>query len=152
MRTIAALVLGIAVVVSVPAIAGQKDVEERLTCQCGCGLTVHTCNHLQCSFAIPVRTDITKSLAVGEGGDEIIERYVAKYGEKILSAPTHIGFNLVAWYGPYLALFVAGTIIIITMRRWTSSVRGADSQPVTASPSSDRDRDRLARELEDLDT
>ena len=27
----------------------QGQVESSLTCQCGCGLTVHSCNHLSCS-------------------------------------------------------------------------------------------------------
>jgi len=153
-KALAALLIGIVLIAGTPALAGQKDVEERLTCQCGCGLTVHTCNHLQCSFAIPVRTDITKSLAAGEAADDIIDRYMNKYGEKILSSPTHIGFNLVAWYGPYLALLLAGTIIIITMRRWTSRSRAptAEDTVVKKSDHSAPDHDRLARELEDLDT
>jgi c-type cytochrome biogenesis protein CcmF len=33
--------------------ATQQEVEEALTCQCGCGLTVHSCNHLQCPSGEP---------------------------------------------------------------------------------------------------
>ena len=32
-----------------------KEIEEALTCQCGCGLTVHSCNHLQCGSGIPLK-------------------------------------------------------------------------------------------------
>jgi cytochrome c-type biogenesis protein CcmH/NrfF len=81
-------------VVSIPALSahaqeamGQREIEEGLTCQCGCGLTVASCNHLECSFAIPVRRNIAESLARGETGEQILERFKKEYGEKVLSTP-----------------------------------------------------------------
>jgi len=135
----------------------QKAVEEQLTCQCGCGLTVHTCNHLQCSFAIPVREDIAASLANNEAGVDIVARYAAEYGEKVLSSPVREGFNLLAWYGPYIALFGAGLIVILVIRRWTPErIAAAEDgkragEPRTDSALSSSDRDRLRDELEDYD-
>src|SRR2546427_12150873 len=35
-----------------------QEVEEALTCQCSCGLTVHSCNHLQCGFAVSAKQTI----------------------------------------------------------------------------------------------
>jgi cytochrome c-type biogenesis protein CcmH len=138
----------------------QSDIEEMLTCQCGCGLTVHTCNHLQCGFAVPVKNDIAESLAAGQTADEIIARYVAEYGEKILSSPTHEGFNLVAWYGPYVAIAIGAIAIVFVIRRWTrrSGRVGADGEPdeeaatssSTADKLSDDDRRKLDQELEGL--
>jgi len=78
------VLLGAAAAVDVRAEMAASEVEEALTCQCGCGLTVHSCNHLECSFAVPVRKDIAESLARGETGEQIIERYKLKYGEKVL--------------------------------------------------------------------
>ncbi len=133
----------------------QKAVEEQLTCQCGCGLTVHTCNHLQCSFAIPVREDIAKSLADGEAGPDIITRYAKEYGEKVLSSPVREGFNMLAWYGPYIALFGAGFIVIMVIRRWTperiAAQPGNSPKDDGDSGISSADRDRLRDELEDYD-
>ena len=129
----------------------QAAVEERLTCQCGCGLTVHTCNHLQCGFAIPVRKDIADSLAKGQTGDEIVHRYIAEYGEKILSSPTWTGFNLLAWYGPYVAIFVSGVIIIFVMLRWRRTTDAEPSLDAPPTPMSEEQRRRLDRELERLD-
>jgi cytochrome c-type biogenesis protein CcmH/NrfF len=136
----------------------QKAVEERLTCQCGCGLTVHTCNHLQCSFAIPVREDIAASLAKNESGSAIVARYAAEYGEKVLSSPIREGFNLFAWYGPYIALLVSAIVVIGVIRRWTperiaaaaGETSGDDAPPAGGSISA-ADRDRLRDELEDYD-
>jgi cytochrome c-type biogenesis protein CcmH len=150
-----ALTMGYAVVVAAPPAAAaqstQSEIEERLTCQCGCGLTVHTCNHLNCGFAVPVRKDISESLARGETGEQIIARYVEEYGEKILSSPTTEGFNLLAWIGPYIAIIVAGILILLTIRRW---IRGGPDAATEALATPQRDpaeQARLRKELEDFD-
>src|SRR5262244_4131141 len=74
-----------------------REVEEALTCQCGCGLTVHSCNHLQCGFAVPTKQTILDLVSQGKTKEEIAASFTARYGEKILSAPTTSGFNLAAW-------------------------------------------------------
>jgi hypothetical protein len=48
----------VALLTTTPALAAQttqQAVEESLTCQCGCGLTVHSCNHIQCSSGEPIK-------------------------------------------------------------------------------------------------
>src|SRR5262249_28265433 len=95
----------------------QHDIEEGLTCQCGCGLTVASCNHLECGFAVPVRKDIAESLARGETGEQILDRYKKEYGEKVLSSPIPQGFNLLAWIGPYAGIFLAGSLMFAFFRR-----------------------------------
>ena len=150
-----AALLSLALLVATPAAAStRKAAEESLTCQCGCGLTVHTCNHLQCSFAVPVREDIAKSLAAGQSTEEILDRYVVEYGEKVLSAPTTSGFNILAWWGPYIALGLGCGALLLAFRRWRH-VAGetplATAKSAEAKSLNSQDRDRLARELEDLD-
>ena len=135
-----------------PIEAGQREVEERLACQCGCGLTVHTCNHLQCSFAVPVREDVATSLAAGQAEDAIIARYVAEYGEKVLSSPTHEGFNLLAWWGPYAAVLLGAIGLVVAIRRFAGrpvTPVGNTPDPSAMSPES---RARLDRELEKIDS
>lgn len=133
-----------------------SEVEEGLTCQCGCGLTVHSCNHLQCSFAVPTRKDIAESLARGESGEAILERYKREYGEKVLSSPMAQGFNLLAWVAPYTAIFVVGLLMVLLFRRRVggSGRVGTDGTPATGLPSSpetDERRERLRKEVEDLE-
>jgi cytochrome c-type biogenesis protein CcmH len=127
-----------------------KAVEERLTCQCGCGLTVHTCNHLQCSFGVPVKKDVAASLAAGQTGEEILARYVAQYGEKILSSPTRKGFNLLAWYGPYAVVAASAVLLIVMLRRWRGRVPEEEPLPAPGTPLSESQRDRLQDELDRL--
>ncbi|HLW72373.1 MAG TPA: cytochrome c-type biogenesis protein CcmH [Candidatus Binataceae bacterium] len=95
-------------------------IADGLTCQCGCGLTVANCNHPQCEFSVPVRTQIEAMIARGLSGRQILASYRAKYGEKILSSPTTSGFNLVAWLMPFGAIFAGGGLIFMLFGRWRS--------------------------------
>lgn len=101
-----------------------QAVSEGLTCQCGCGLTVANCNHPQCEFSVPVRQQIEVMISRGIGRGEIIGLFQAKYGEKILSAPTSEGFNLLAWVMPFGAVFVGCFIIVIAISRWRANQFG----------------------------
>ena len=95
-----------------------QEIEESLTCQCGCGLTVHSCNHLQCPSAMPLREEIRSEMDAGKDKDGIIAYFSEKYGEKILSAPTTVGFNLVAWVTPFVLIGLGGVFVGITLMRW----------------------------------
>ncbi len=127
-----------------------QELEESLTCQCGCGLTVHSCNHVDCSSALPLRKEIREQMALGKTKKEILSYFEAKYGEKILSSPTTRGFNLLAWVAPFFVVAVGGVFLVWTLRRWT---RAGNPIPVNSRP--DRsgcpnlaEDERLQRELE----
>jgi cytochrome c-type biogenesis protein CcmH len=99
-----------------------------------------------------VREDIAKSLADGQTEDAIIARYVAEYGEKVLSAPTREGFNLLAWWGPYAALMAGGLGLWFAIRRLN---RGAGLPEIADGPGMQdipqSVRDEIDRELERLE-
>lgn len=97
-----------------------QETSEALTCQCGCGLTVANCNHPQCSFSVPLRTQIEGMIARGMTRAQIVAFFRAQYGEKILSAPTTQGFNLLAWVMPFVALIAGGVLIFLSLGRWRS--------------------------------
>jgi cytochrome c-type biogenesis protein CcmH/NrfF len=100
-----------------------QDIEESLTCQCGCGLTVHSCNHLQCGSAIPLREEIRAQMAQGKDKQAILAYFSEKYGEKILSSPTTVGFNIVAWIMPFALVALGGIIIGVALLRWNTRTR-----------------------------
>ena len=111
MTRLAGALLGAALLVATAGAAApptQFEVEESLTCQCGCGLTVHSCNHLQCSSGDPIKKEIAERIARGEDKDTILAAFRDRYGEKILSSPTFQGFNWVAWITPFAAVLVGG--------------------------------------------
>jgi cytochrome c-type biogenesis protein CcmH/NrfF len=95
-----------------------QEVAEGLTCQCGCGLTVANCNHPSCGFAIPTRGEIADLIRKGMSRAGILTAFRHKYGEKILSAPTAEGFNLLAWIIPYVAVGSGMLLILMAVIRW----------------------------------
>ena len=143
------------------AASSGQEIAEGLTCQCGCGLTVANCNHPNCSFSVPMREHIDAMLSHGMGRAEIIAYFRKQYGEKILSAPTTQGFNLLAWTMPFVALMVGGALVVLMMGRWRGGPASApqssdDSRPSNSDKSDKSDksgkfdpalRERLEREL-----
>ncbi|HLK12756.1 MAG TPA: cytochrome c-type biogenesis protein CcmH [Candidatus Binatia bacterium] len=142
-----AVVLGVAPLAAAPPT--QQEVEEALTCQCGCGLTVHACNHLQCPSGEPMKREIAERLARGEGKETILAAFRARYGEKVLSAPTFKGFNWLAWVTPFAAVLAAALALgLVLARRSRGPAQGEAPAPPAVDPAL---RARLARELEELE-
>lgn len=129
-----------------------EELEESLTCQCGCGLTVHACNHLQCPSAIPMREEIRAQMQQGKGKDAVLSYFEDKYGEKILSAPTTVGFNLVAWVTPFVLVIVGGTLVGATVVRWSRRRRAAPHAVPAAGASPPSPYEKiLEKELKNFD-
>src|SRR5712691_9738965 len=142
----ASVALGLVLLVGSASVAApratQQEVEEALTCQCGCGLTVHACNHLQCGLGEPIKKEIAERLAAGEDKDEIVAAFRTRFGEKILSSPTFGGFNWFAWVTPFAAVLAGGLGISLVIRRWVRQPATAAAPP-PAGPGDDALRRRL---------
>ena len=141
-----------------PQRALMIEAEEGLVCQCGCGLTVHACNHLNCPSGIPMKEEIAKRVAEGQTIGEILAYFRTKYGEKVLSAPTLEGFNLVAWIMPGVFVLLGLVLVGVVVRRWSHAGAGHGEETAAAvsqarSPDAPADpyRDRLTREIEEFD-
>lgn len=132
-----------------------QELEESLTCQCGCGLTVHSCNHLQCPSALPLRQEIREQMQQGLDKSAILAHFADKYGEKLLSSPTTTGFNLTAWITPFAVLAIGSAVVMLTLVRWRRG-RRRPLQPATLAPvdgSRAAAHERiLERELSELDS
>lgn len=134
---VGALVLSAMIAASGSAAAGdatQFEIENALTCQCGCGLTVHACNHLNCSSGIPLKQEIAARITAGGTREEIVAYFERKYGEKILSAPTTRGFNLAAWTVPFFAIGLGGAAIAFVLARWRRNTPVRAGAAGTAPP------------------
>lgn len=143
---LAALLAG---AVGVVQAATQQEVEESLTCQCGCGLTVHSCNHLQCGSGDPIKKEIAERLARGEDKDTILTAFRTRYGEKVLSAPTFRGFNWLAWITPFAAVLLAGGTLAYRLAGRRGGVGALPGAP-TGKPT-DAGRSRIEQALAEFD-
>ena len=126
---VALIVWGFSVAQAAPPT--NQAMEAALTCQCSCGLTVHSCNHLQCGFAIPAKEQIAEQLGQGQSRQAILASFVTRYGEKVLSAPTATGFNLVAWITPFLVVLIGAVSIGFIALRWTKRPSTSGAQRLT---------------------
>ena len=98
------------------------DIIHKLTCQCG------TCPHLalyscSCGTAERMRTEVRDLVTKGMESNEIMARFISTYGDRVLATPKAEGFYLSAWGMPILAVLGFGTLIIIALKRWTSSAK-----------------------------
>lgn len=155
---LATLLLAVAVAPLVPSRASaetatQYQSETDLTCQCGCGLTVHSCNHLNCGSGIPLKKEIGEQIAAGKSREEILTYFTTKYGEKILSSPTTTGFNIAAWTVPFVVIALGGLIIGVVLVRWRRATDGSEAPVAAAAPSTTDPelKAKLERALDDLD-
>jgi len=146
-------VIGLLLACSLPAAADpspQEAIEESLMCYCGCAdLTVRVCT---CGTAASIRQEIATRLADGASVEEVLASFVAQHGEKILSAPTKEGFNLLAWIMPFAVLLVATAALIVVIRRWETvgSAAMAENRAKPAADLSDAQRltlERVEREM-----
>jgi cytochrome c-type biogenesis protein CcmH len=91
------------------------EIAANLMCQCGCTMVLSTCT---CGTADQMRGVIKEKLAEGQAPQQIIDYFVAQYGEKALAAPTKQGFNLTAWLLPFAAILAGGGGIYFLLRKW----------------------------------
>jgi cytochrome c-type biogenesis protein CcmH len=97
-----------------------------------------------------IRQEVRAMVEAGKSRDEILDYYVAKYGERILATPRAKGFNALAYILPWAALALGAGLLIALLRKLRSP---APSHIPGALPSvSDSRYDAIIeKELRDLD-
>lgn len=135
-----------------------KGVERRLKCTCGCNLDVFTCRttDFTCGVSPAMHGEVSALLESGKTPDQVVQAFVAKYGEQVLMAPTTEGFNLVGYLLPGLAVLASATLLVVVLlRRRTAlpaSAPTAGPFPAAALDPSPEDLERLRRELSQVES
>jgi cytochrome c-type biogenesis protein CcmH len=95
-----------------------------------------------------MRKEVRTMVAQGKSRDEILDYYVAKYGERILATPRPKGINTLAYILPWAALILGawGLFMILKKRRLP-----APAPVATQTASDERYSDIVEKELKDLD-
>lgn len=141
----------LAAVLSLPAgtarAAPADEIANQLICQCGCYAVLSNCVHGECMVRDAMTTLIEQKLAQGQTQEQIIQTFVAQYGEQVLASPPKRGFNLTAWIAPFAAILVGAAVISLAIKKWVR--RG--EQPVQATIVTKEEeevyRHRLEKEL-----
>ena len=107
----------------------SKSVGEALICQCGCGQTVHGCNHFECASRTRMNAEIDKEIAAGKDETTILQDFVKEYGVAVLASPPAKGFSVMAWVLPALGLIAGLAIVLLFVRRWQRVPQKAEQPP-----------------------
>ena len=73
----------------------------------------------QSELSMQMREVIRDQVRAGKTDAEVIDYFVAKYGEWILLEPKFSGFNLLAYLLPLIVLALGMAVIYASVRRWT---------------------------------
>jgi cytochrome c-type biogenesis protein CcmH len=103
----------------------------------------------QSPAAEKIKAQIRAALQRGDTERQILDSFVAAYGERILAKPKAVGFNLMAWLLPAIAILLGGITAWKFLRH--SSQPPAKVKPAKPAPSDDPYAQRLERELEAMD-
>ena len=126
------------------------ELSDKFMCLCGCGSTVKTCPHEDCGFAIPLKKELIEKIQKGETREQIINYFVGKHGQQILSAPPKKGFNLTAWITPFAAIIVVGLLMKKIIDKWTTRQKTEDRSQKTEGVE-DKYKKMLEKELEEFE-
>jgi cytochrome c-type biogenesis protein CcmH len=127
-----------------------KSVAEAMVCLCGnCSReSLATC--LCTDFAVPEREKIGLALDQGVDRQQIIDRFVERFGLMVLAAPPTRGYNLLAWAAPFVALLFGMALVRTLLVNWKDGKKDVP-QPDPAPADRSEYQDRLRRELESYD-
>jgi cytochrome c-type biogenesis protein CcmH len=114
-----------------------KAIEQRLACSCGCTLDIFTCRttDFTCTYSPQLHREVVDLDRAGKTAQEILDGFVAKYGEKALMAPKPEGFNLWGYLLPGSAILLAGGALVAFISRRRVAVVEATASDVPPGPS-----------------
>jgi cytochrome c-type biogenesis protein CcmH len=129
-----------------------SDISAKLICQCDCTMILSTC---QCATKDEMIIVIDQKLDEGQSSKEIVDYFVAAYGERVLSAPPKQGFNLTAWILPFAVILGGGGIIYLAIRKWVKKGESSQADLIElieskSSGQEDEYQQRLEEDLKDF--
>jgi cytochrome c-type biogenesis protein CcmH len=65
-----------------------------------------------------MRSVIRTKLAAGESDQQILDEFVASYGDSILTEPPKRGISLGVWVGPLLGMALGALLVVVLLKTW----------------------------------
>lgn len=96
------------------------------------------------------RAQIRDQLAEGWTDQQIIDYFVAQYGERVLAEPQRKGFTSLVWLLPVIALLLGLGIVYEILRNW----RKQKAAPAASRPTPQIPREileKIEREIREMD-
>jgi cytochrome c-type biogenesis protein CcmH len=147
-----------------PTDAGENDariktIEQRLACNCGCTLDVFTCRttDFSCTYSPALHREVLALWDEGKTAQQILDAFVAKYGEKALMAPKPRGLlNLTGYLLPGALIVAAGAGLLLFIGKRKAAVAAATAgqgsvDPTGTATASPDELERLRRALAEIE-
>jgi cytochrome c-type biogenesis protein CcmH len=138
--------------------AHVQAIEQRLACNCGCTLDVFTCRttDFSCTYSPALHREVLALRDQGKTAQQILDAFVAKYGEKALMAPKPKGvINLTGYLLPAALITSAGAGLLLFIGRRRAAVAQATVPGPAAVPpgptASADELERLRRALAEME-
>lgn len=122
MRNIPLLLLLLLVAVPAGATSVQEDPHEREMLEIANDLRCTVCQNEAVSesnadLARDMREIIREQLAAGKSREEVIDYFVARYGDFVLMKPPYEGAGMFVWLGPLVLFVLAAVSAFMYLRR-----------------------------------
>ena len=125
-----------------------QAIEQRLACNCGCTLDVFTCRttDFSCTYSPALHREVLALRDEGKTAQQILDAFVAKYGEKALMAPKPQGvLNLTGYLLPGALIAAAGAGLLVFIGKRKAAVAAAAQGSVTSAATGTASPDELER-------
>lgn len=96
------------------------------------------------------RAQIRDQLSDGWTEQQVIDYFVAQYGERVLAEPQRKGFTSLVWFLPLIVVLIGLGIVYEVLRSW----KRQKLVPIPAAPTSSISKDmleKIEREIRELD-
>jgi len=149
---LAAVLAGLLIVGVVAAQGGTvtddqvNAIAKRLNCPVCENVPLDVCETQAC---VQWRDLIRQKLAAGEKPEQIINYFQATYGDRVLQEPPRGGFTGLVWILPFVGLVAGVAILVVVLRRMTAQPAPVKLEAAPSEPA-DEYRERLERELQEL--
>jgi cytochrome c-type biogenesis protein CcmH len=131
-----------------------QAIELKLACNCGCTLDVFTCRttDFSCTYSPKLHREVLALRNEGQSAQQVLDAFVAKYGEKALMAPKPKGFNLAGYLVPGVAITATGAALVtLIRRRRTVALATPPAAVPAAAQGTPEEMERLRRALSEVD-
>ncbi len=121
-----------------------REIEDQLIAPCCWSQPV---SQHDSEIAQQIRNEVSAMVAAGKGRDEILDTYVARYGERILVTPRAKGFNTLVYILPWAALPIGAWALVLLLKK----LRSPAPAPAPAPLPDSRYSSVIEKEMKEMD-
>jgi len=105
----------------------------------------------QSPAADEIKQNIRRILAEGKTSQQVLDTYVAEYGDRILAEPPARGFSRLIYVAPWVFLVASVGLVVVVIRRLRAVGPVPAKAERAAPPPTEDEADRIDEELRNLD-